>query len=203
MKLYYSPASCSMASHIVLQELGLPFEIDRVDLAEKKTSTGDFWAINPKGYVPVLEISATDRLTEGAAILQYLADQKPELNLAPKAGTMDRYRLQEWLNYIATEVHKGFSPLWNKTNSDQVKAAAKEILLKRFNYLNTQLTGKNFLLGNHFTVADAYLFTVLNWSNFLKIDLTPWPAIVKYMENIGLRKSVQAALKAEGLAKAA
>jgi glutathione S-transferase len=192
-----------MASHIVLQEIGEPFDMERVDLKAKKTSTGDFWEINPKGYVPVLEISPTERLTEGAAILQYLGDKNPTLNLAPKAGTMERYRLQEWLNYIATEVHKGFSPLWNSKNSDETKAMAKENLLKKFDYLNTQLATKPFLMGSHFTIADAYLFTVLNWANSLKIDLSKWTNIVKYLSLISERKSVQAALKAEGLLKAA
>lgn len=203
MKLYYSPASCSLASHIVLHELGINFDIERVDIREKKSASGDFWAINPKGYVPVLEVDSKNRLTEGAAILQYLGDQKPELHLVPKAGTMERYRLQEWLNYIATEVHKGFSPLWNPKNSDEVKAAAKEALTKKFDFLNNALNERTYLTGNQFTVADAYLFTVLNWTNFLKIDLSAWKNLTKFLETVGNRKSVQAALKAEGLSKAA
>lgn len=203
MKLYYSPAACSLASHIILLELGHPFDIERVDLKEKKFSAGDFRAVNPKGYVPVLEIDSQTRLTEGAAILQYLADRNPELNLAPKAGTMDRYRLQEWLNYIATEMHKGFSPLWDSKNSDEVKKKATEALVKKFDYLNNVLANKTYLMGETFTVADAYLFTVLNWSNFLKLDLSKWTNITKYLATIENRKSVQAALKAEGLSKAA
>jgi len=203
MKLFYGPASCSMASHIVLNELGMPFEVERVDLRDKKTSSGDFEKINPKGYVPALQLDNGEILTEGAAILQYLADRKPDLQLAPAWGTMERYRLQEWLNYIATEVHKNFSPLWRKDSSAEVRQAALDALGKRFHFLTTTLSKNSFLMGQQFTVADAYLFTVLNWSPYVKLDLSPWPVLADYVTRLSSRPSIVATLKAEGLLKAA
>lgn len=192
-----------MASHIVLNELGIPFEVARVDLRDKKVEGQDFSSLNPKGYVPALCLDNGELLTEGAAILQYLADQKPELKLAPAWGTMERYRLQEWLNYIATEVHKNFSPLWKKDTSAEARQVAIEVLKKRFDFLTAALSKNTFLLGSHFTVADAYLFTVLNWCHFVKLDLSPWPVLQKYVSQISSRPSVVATLKAEGLLKAA
>jgi glutathione S-transferase len=202
MKLYYSPGSCSMASHIVLNELKIPFTLEKVDLRAKQTQSGeDFTTINPKGYVPALRLDSKDVLTEGAAILQYLGDQKPEMKLVPPAGTMERYRLQEWLNYIATEVHKGFSPLWNSKNSEEVKSNAREILFKKFNFLAAHLKNGAFLMGNQFTIADAYLFTVLNWSDLLKMEMVKWPELLGYMEKIRTRPSVFKTLNDEGLVK--
>lgn len=202
MKLFFGPASCSLASHIALHELGLKFEAERVDLKSKQTSSsGDFMKINPKGYVPALQLDNGEVLTEGAAILQYLGDLKPSQNLVPAAGTMERYRLQEWLNFIATEVHKGFSPLWRKDNPDIVKSMAEEKLFGRLNYLNDVLKGKDFAMGSNFTVVDAYLFTVLNWSNYLKIDLGRWPVLAAYCARVKSRPAVQAAMKAEGIWK--
>ncbi len=203
MKLYYGPASCSMASHIVLNELGIAFELARVDLRDKKVEGQDFSALNPKGYVPALRLDNGELLTEGAAILQYLADQKPELKLAPAWGTIERYRLQEWLNYIATEVHKNFSPLWRKDSSPEVRQAAIDVLKKRFDFLTTALSKQKFLMGSQFTVADAYLFTVLNWCHYVKLDLSPWAVLQNYVNEISARPSVIATLKAEGLLKAA
>lgn len=203
MKLYFSPGSCSLASHIVLQELGLSFTTERVDLRTKKTAQTEFSKINPKGYVPTLQLDTGEILTEGAAILQYLGDQRPELKLVPASGTLERYRLQEWLNFVATEIHKGFSPLWNDAVSDEMKMLARERLFTRFDYLSNQLKQNQFLMGDHYTVADAYLFTVLSWSEPLKIDLSRWPTLRSYVERVRVRPSVQAALKAEGLLKAA
>lgn len=203
MKLFYGPASCSMASHITLYELGLPFEVERVDLREKKVASGDFNTINPKGYVPALQLDGGEILTEGAAILQYLADQKPELKLAPAWGTIERYRLQEWLNYIATEVHKNFSPLWKKDSSAEARQSAVDVLKKRFDFLSSAMAKAPFLMGQQFTVADAYLFTVLNWSHYVKLDLSPWPILQKYLTSLSTRPSVVSTLKAEGLLKAA
>lgn len=200
MKLYYSPGACSLASHIALHETGLPFEIEKFNGATLKTESGeDFLKINPKGYVPTLKLNDDNILTEGAAILQYIADQNPGSGLAPKAGTLERYRLQEWLTYIGTEVHKSFSPLFNKAVAEEVKNYARDLLAKRLAYLESQLATKPYLMGNGFTVADAYLFVVLNWSGHVGIDLEPFPKIREYMARIVIRPAVHAAMKAEGL----
>ncbi len=200
MKLYFSPAACSLASHIVLNEGGYKFDIEKVDLGQKKTANGDdFTKINSKGYVPALKLENGEVLTEGVAIMQFLADQKPDLGLAPKAGTMERYRLVEWLNFISTEVHKTFSPLWRPDTPEQTKQAQKDSLAKRFDYLSQQLQDKQYLMGNQFTVADAYLFTVLNWTNPLKFDLSKWPVLQAYIGRVATRPAVQETLKAEGL----
>ncbi len=204
MKLYYSPGACSMSPHIVLREAGLAFDLEQVDLKEKKTKAGaDFKAINPKGMVPVLKLDDGQVLTEGPAIVQYLADQKPDAGLAPKSGTIERARLQEWLNFITSELHKGFTPLFNPNTPEAYKLIARENLTNRFGYLDKQLAGKQYLMGDKFTVADAYCFTVLGWSNFLKIDLAPWPNITAYMARVGQRPMVKEAMTAEGLLKAA
>lgn len=202
MKLYFSPGACSLASHIALHETGLPFEIDKLNVPDKTTASGeDFMQINPKGYVPTIRLDDGSILTEGAAILQYIADRKPDSGLAPKAGTMERYRLQEWLTFIGTEIHKSYSPLFNKAATDEVKNYARNLLVKRLGYLETQLAHKPYLMGEGFTVADAYLFVVLSWSGHVGVDLDPFPRIKEYVARIGVRPAVQAALKAEGLIK--
>jgi glutathione S-transferase len=204
MQLYYSPAACSLASHITALEAGLAVDLKRADTKTKKLEDGsDYYAINSKGAVPALKLDNGQVLTEGVAIMQYLADQKPESGLAPKNGTFERYRLQEWLNYITSEVHKSFSPLWVPANEQAVKDYALANLRKKFDWLNTQLAGKRYLMGDTFTVADAYLFTVVNWSNFLGIDLAAWPALKEFQARVAARPSVQEAMEAEGLNKKA
>jgi glutathione S-transferase len=198
MKLYFAPGACSLSPHIVLREAGLPFELEKVDFASKKThKSADFNAINPKGYVPTLELDGGEVLTEGPAIVQYLADKKPESGLAPAAGTMARYRLQEWLNFISSELHKQYSPLFRPTTPDETKAAQREVLGKRLSHVAQSLEGKTFLMGDTFTVADAYLFTILRWSKAVSLDLTPWPVLGQYMERVGARPAVAAAIEAE------
>jgi glutathione S-transferase len=202
MKLYYSPGACSLSPHIVATEAGIPLELEKVDLASHKTASGqDFTAVNPKGYVPALRLDDGSILTEGPAIVQYLADQKPAAGLAPAAGTIDRYRLQEWLTFIGTEMHKSFGTLFNKAAGDDAKQLAKGNIAKRLGYLNDQLANRQFLLGGNFTVADAYAFTIVNWTNFVGIDLKPYPNVVAYMGRVGARPKVQETLKAEGLLK--
>ena len=202
MKLYYSPGACSLSPHIVASEAGIPIELEKVDLASHKTESGqDFTAINPKGYVPTLRLDDGSILTEGPAIVQYLADQKPATGLAPAAGTMERYRLQEWLTFIGTELHKSFGTLFNKASSDDAKQMSKTNIAKRIGYLNDQLATRQFLLGGNFTVADAYAFTIVNWTNFVGIDLKPYPNVASYMGRVGARPKVQETLKAEGLLK--
>lgn len=198
MKLYLSPGACSLSPHIALREAGLDFEVDVVNMKTKETRSGkDFTTINPKGYVPALELDEGGVLTEGAVIVQYIADRKPESKLAPKSGTLERYRLQEWLNYIAAEVHKGFSPLFNPGATDDAKQATRDALAKKFVFLAASLEKKQFLTGDTFTVADAYLFTILNWANFVKIDLSAWPPLKAYVERVSARPAVKAALDAE------
>lgn len=200
MKLYYAPGACSLASHITLAESGLAFVIDKLNVPTKTTSDGeDFMRINPKGYVPTVRLDDGSVLTEGAVILQYIADQNPASGLAPKAGTMERYRLQEWLNYIATEIHKSYSPLFNKVLPEEAKSLARNLLARRLGYVETQLASKPYLMGEQFTVADAYLFVVLNWSRGVGFDLEPFPNIKDYVARIAVRPAVQAAMKAEGL----
>jgi glutathione S-transferase len=204
MKLYYSPGACSLAPHIALREAGLPFELDKVKFPAKSTQDGkDFMAVNPKGTVPVLGFDDGQILTEAAVILQYIGDKAPAKGLLPAAGTMERYRVQEWLNYVATELHKGFAPLFKATTPHDYKVVVKETLAKQFKYLDEQLTGRNYLTGDAFTVADAYLFTILNWSHFQQIDLKPYRNVSAFVARVAARPQVQAALKAEGLLKAA
>ncbi len=198
MKLYYSPGACSLASHIALKELGVPFETEAVSLAKKTTRSGaDFNAINPKGYVPVLVLDSGSILTEGTAILQYLADQKPASGLAPANGTLERYRLQEWLGFINSEIHKSFGPLFDPTAADAVKDAARQRIARRLDYTQQAIAGHDFLLGAQFTVADAYLYTVLSWTEHAGIDLGRWPALKAYHARIATRPAVQAAQAAE------
>ncbi len=202
MKLYYSPGSCALSPHIVASEAGIPVELEKVDLASHKTESGeDFTRINPKGYVPALRLDDGSVLTEGPAIVQYLADQKPATGLAPAAGTIDRYRVQEWLAFIGTELHKTFGTLFNKASSDEAKQMAKANIAKRLSYINDQLTNRQYLLGGNFTVADAYAFTIVNWTNYVGLDLKPYPNVVAYMARVGARPKVQETLKAEGLLK--
>ena len=204
MQLYFSPGACSLASHITLREAGLPLDLKRTDTKTKKVEDGsDYFAVNSKGSVPALRLDDGQVLTEGPVILQYLADLKPETQLAPKAGTLARARLQEWLNYITSEVHKSFSPLFNPAASDEVKGFMRAVIEKRFDWLDKQLTGKQYLTGDQFTIADAYLFVVANWSNFVGIDLTKWPALKAFQDRVYARPAVQAALAAEGLLKKA
>ncbi len=202
MKLFFSPGACSLSPRISLLEAGIPFTTQKVDTKTKQMEGGgDFYTINSKGYVPVLQLENGDYLTEGPAIVQYIADQKPESGLAPKAGTMERVRLQEMLNFITSEIHKGFNPLFDPTLSAEVKQVFKDKLGKRFDWLSTQLQGKDYLMGNHFTVADGYLFTVVNWHRWVGIDLAKWPVLVAYQARVAARPKVQEALKAEGLIK--
>jgi glutathione S-transferase len=202
MKLYFSPGACSLSPRIALTEAGLPFDTVRVDTKTKETvGGGNFLDINSKGYVPALQLDNGDVLTEGPAIVQYIADQKPASGLAPTAGTMARYRLQELLNFITSEIHKGFSPLFDPTLSDEVKEGFKAKLGKRFDWLSTQLDGKPYLMGEQFTVADGYLFTTLNWGQWVGIDLARWPVLSAYHARVAARPAVQTALKAEGLIK--
>ena len=202
MKLYYSTGACSLSPHIVLREAGFSFELERVNLASKKTaSDGDYLAVNPKGYVPALQLDSGEVLTEGPAIVQYLADKVQEKQLAPPAGTMERYRLVEWLNFISTELHKSFSPLFKPNAPEETKQAARDTIAARLNIVEKQLQGRDYLTGNQFGVADAYLFTVLNWARPMKFDLGQWPAVQAYMQRVAARPAVHDAMKAEGLIK--
>ena len=202
MKLYYSPGACSLAPHIALNEAGIDADAIKVDLRTHKLADGtDYTTINPKGYVPLLELDDGTRLTEAAVVLQYIADRKPG-KLAPPAGTLERWKLMEWLNYIATEVHKGFSPLWHPEEiGDQAVAATKAKLGKRLAFVESQLARTPFLTGNAFTIADAYLFTVASWSGYLKVDISGFPHLVAYLKRIAERPAVVATLAAERKAK--
>lgn len=198
MKLYYKAGACSLASHIALSEAGVPFETESVDLATKVTATGaDFTKVNPKGYVPALRLDDGTVLTEGVAIMQYVADLRPATGIAPANGTMERYRLQEWLHYIGSEVHKSFGPLFGPF-PEEAKTALKERIRKRLGELDKHLAGREWLL-DRFSVADGYAFTVVSWSKYVDIDLSPYPNVTAYLERVAARPKVQATLKAEGL----
>ncbi|MBD9516941.1 glutathione transferase GstA [Pseudomonas sp. PDM22] len=198
MKLYFAPNACSLAPHIVLRELGLPFSLVRVNNQTKRTADGaDFYRINPKGYVAALELEDGTVLTEGAAILQYLADMQPEAGLAPVNGSLARTQLQAQLNFIGSELHAGMSPLFSSEIPDEVKALLRGKLAKRLGYMEQVLAESGHAFGDRFTVADAYLFTVLGWSDHLKVDLSPFPATRRFLEVIGARKTVIEALRAE------
>jgi glutathione S-transferase len=200
--LYYSPAACSLSPHIALREAGLPFTLERVDLAAKTLNGGaDFNRVNGKGYVPVLQFDDGDTLTEGVVIVQHIADQQPGSSLAPKAGTRERARLQEWLSFLATEVHKGFGPFFNAQAGDDWKRFAANKLANRLDWISDQLGDKSYLMGEHFTVADGYLFTLLNWTtfDFVPLNLDNWPMLADYYERIKARPKVLEALQAEGL----
>jgi glutathione S-transferase len=200
MKLYYSPGACSLSPHIVLAEAGLPYTLEKTDLAAKKTAAGvDYLTINSKGSVPALQLDDGRVLTEGPAVVQYLADLKPESGLAPRAGTFERYRLMELLNYLTSEVHKGFTPLFNAKASADWKATALANLEKKFTWLAGLLAGKKYLMGDTFSVADAYLYTMLRWTKILKIDLERWPELAAYLARVAERPKVHQALEEEGI----
>jgi glutathione S-transferase len=204
MKLYYSPGACSLSPHIVAREAGIPVELKKVNTKDKTVEGGgDFWKVNGRGYVPALELDNGEVLTEGPAIVQYLADQKPESGLAPKNGTIERYRVQEWLNFLTSEIHKSFSPLFKPNTPEDYKKIAKENLATRFDWLDKQLGGKEYLTGKQFTVADAYLFVLLNWTKFQDIDLSRWASLAAFHTRVGARPKVQEALQNEGLLKKA
>lgn len=202
MKLYYAPGACSLSPHIVLREAGLDFEIEKVNLKTKTTESGaDFTKVNPKGQVPTLLLDSGEVLTEGPVIVQYIADRKPATGLAGAAGTMMRYRVQEWLNHITSELHKGFSPLFRPNTPDAYKEIARANLAAKFDALEKHLEGRQYLMGDAFTVADAYLFTVCGWGRLTGIDIAGWPRLADYVARVAARPHVQAALKAEGLLK--
>lgn len=202
MKLYYSPGACSLSPHIVLHEAGIKADMEKVDLRSKKTASGaDFAAINSKGYVPALQLDNGVVLTEGPAIVQYLADQKPGSGLAPAAGSMERLQLQEWLNFITSEVHKSLGSLFNQAMPVEWKSVVLALIDKRLTWIDAQLKGNSYLMGQSFSVADAYLFTVLRWAVHFKIDFDKYPELKGYFARVEARPAVQAALKAEGLVK--
>ena len=197
MKLYLTPHACSLSPHIALREAGIPFDIEVVDLGTKKTkSGGNYTSVNPKGYVPALEIEGGQVLTEGPAIVQYIADQKPASKLAPPAGSFERYRLQEWLNFITSELHKTVGSLFANP-PEAWKETVKTRVASRFDTLSKSLQGKDYLMGSTFTVADAYLFVILSWTSHVGIDLSKWPVLTAYFERIKARPAVKAALDAE------
>ena len=199
MKLYYAPGACSLAPHIALSEAGLPYTTERVDLrAHTFGDNADYYGVNPKGYVPVLELDDGERLTEVAVILQYIADRKPG-TLAPAFGTLERYRQMEWLNFIATELHKGLAPLWKPTTPEDYKPVVLEAVGRRFDFVAQALGDKPDLSGDRFTVADAYLFTIANWHRFLKFDVARWPAVERFLARVAERPAVHAVLVAERL----
>jgi glutathione S-transferase len=203
MKLYYSPGACSLSPHIALREAGLAFEPVLASTKSHKLQDGtDYYAINPLGYVPLLELDDGTRLREGPAIVQYIADQAPLKNLAPANGTLPRYRLQEWLTFIGTEIHKTFSPLFNPAIPEDVKQVFKEKLASRFAWVDRELAGKDYLMGDHFTVADGYLYVVTRWTEPMKIDISGLPNLTAHHKRVAARPAVQEALKAEGLLKA-
>ena len=198
--LYGSPGSCSLASHIVLREAGVDFNLVKVNLKAHETENGrDFYAINPKGYVPALELETGDVLTEGPAITQYIADAHPYANLAPTPGTVERAKVQEDLTFIGTEVHKSFAPLFNPANSDEVKQAAKDKIASRFDLLEQRLSGGKDYLHSAFSIADAYLYVMTRWATGMGLDLARWPHLVAYKDRVAARPHVQEALAAEGL----
>lgn len=202
MKLYYSPGACSLSPHIALREAGLNFELVQVDLATKKTASGqNYLEINPAGYVPCLQLDDGRMLTEGPAILQYVADQVPGNQLAPANGSFERYHLQQWLNFISAELHKSFSPLFNPGASEDWKNAVRQTIAARLGVVATRLKDAPYLLGDSLSVADIYLFVVLGWCSYVNLDLSPWPALQAFMGRVGGREAVQAALRAEGLIK--
>jgi glutathione S-transferase len=202
MKLYYFTGACSLASNIALREGGLPFELVKVDRRTRKAADGlDFNEVNPKGYVPALALDNGEVLTENVAVLQYIADRNPGAKLAPAAGTMERYHLVEWLAFVNSEIHKNFSPLFREDVHDEVKQYARKLLSARLDYLNRAIGSRTFLTGEQFTVADAYLYTVLGWGHHVNVDIGRWPQLQRYMERVGARPHVIEALKSEGLLK--
>ncbi|MBI5718316.1 MAG: glutathione transferase GstA [Burkholderiales bacterium] len=202
MKLYYSPGACSLSPHIVLRESGLEFTPVLASTKTHKLADGtDYYTLNPKGYVPLLELDDGQRLAEGPAIVQYIADRVPAKNLAPAFGTMERYRVMEWLTFIGTEIHKSFSPLFNPAMPEEAKAIFRQKILDRLKWVEGQLAGRDYLMGDTFTVADAYLFTVTRWSPFVGVDITGLANVNAFLARVGARPAVQEAMKAEGLLK--
>jgi len=202
MKLYYAPGACSQAPHIVLRETGLPFELEKVDIPAKRTESGaDYWQINAKGYVPALALDNGDVLTEVGVICLYIADQKPDSGLAPREGTLARYHLMEWINFVATEVHKQLGALFNPKWTAEMRDVQMGVIHRRLNSLEKMLAGKQYLMGDTFSVADAYLFNVYTWTRVHQIDTAKWPGINALVARVAARPSVKAALKAEGLTK--
>ncbi|MDP4075573.1 glutathione transferase GstA [Acidovorax sp. A1169] len=202
MKLYYSPGACSLSPHIALHEAGLAFTPVLASTKSHKLQDGtDYYTINPLGYVPLLELDDGTRLREGPAILQYIADQVPLKMLAPQNGSLQRYRLQEWLTFIGTEIHKGFSPLFNPATPEEYKTIAREKLLQRLQWVDSQLADKQYVMGDQFTVADGYLFTVTNWAKPTNLDISAFTHLAAYRERVAARPAVQEAMKAEGLLK--
>jgi glutathione S-transferase len=207
MKLYYAPGTCSLSPHIVAREAGIPIDLVRVDISAQphRTENGrDYAGVNPKGYVPALELDDGHLLTEGAAIVQYLADLAPASGLAPAAGTLERYRLQEWLTFISAELHKMYSPwLFHPEHGEQARRAARARIIDKLALLEKHLSTHDYLLGRSFTAADAYAFAIISWSRLTQIELTPFPALKRYMDRIAARPKVQEAMRAEGLLQAA
>jgi glutathione S-transferase len=202
MKLYYFSGACSLASNISLREASLKFELVKVDRRTKRTADGlDFDEVNPKGYVPALRLDNGEVLTENVAVLQYIADRNPAAQLAPAAGTLERYRLVEWLAFVSSEIHKNFSPLFRDDAPEEAKQYVRKVLGVRLDYLNRTMGNRTFLTGEPFTVADAYLFTVLGWGRYVNVDLGHWPQLQRYVERVGARAHVIEALKSEGLLK--
>ena len=200
MKLYYSPGVCSLSPHICLREAGLTFELVKVDIKAHTLSDGaDYFKVNPNGYVPMLELDSGEQITEGPAIVQHIADLAPAARLAPPAGSVERTRLQSWLNFIGTELHKGFSPLFNPAANADFKTWQKQRLTDRYTWVGQQLGGKEYLMGETFTCADAYLFTTMGWMGFVGMDLSPWENLKAYQERIAARPRVLDAMRAEGL----
>lgn len=199
MKLYFSPGACSFAPHIALHEAGAKFDAVPVNLRTGQYAGGDFKQINPKGYVPTLQLDNGEILTEGATILQYIGDSYPAAKILPAAGDWNRYRCLEWLTFVSSELHKSFGWLWNDKAPEEAKQMAKENISKRFDYVADHLQKNSFLMGSQFSVADAYLYTVVSWTQYLKFDMSRWPKILDYMERVKARPSVQAAQKAENL----
>lgn len=200
MKLFFSPGACSLSPHIVAQEAGIALTLAKVDTRSKQLADGgDFWTVNPKGYVPALQLDNGELLTEGTAIVQYIAEQNPGANLLPPVGSLERYRVLEMLGYINSEIHKTYTPLFYPNTVPETRAERTEYLMKRYALLDKHLEGKTYLFGEQFTVADAYLFTVTNWANFIKLDLSQFPNLLAFQARVAERPAVQAALVAEGL----
>ena len=204
MKLYYSPGACSLSPHIALLEAGLPYDLVKVDLRAKKLENGDdFLKVNPKGQVPALELDSGELITEGPVIVQMIADKAAGKNLAPARDSDERYKLLEWLNFITTELHKNFGPMFSPVLADEAKTFFKDRVMAKFKYIDSQMAGRDYLMGSHFTVADGYLFTMLAWADRMKFDLSAMPNLVAYKARVAARPKVQEALTKEGLMKAA
>ncbi len=202
MKLYFSPGACSLASHIALCETGAKFDLEQVDNKTKKTKSGaDFWQINPRGYVPVIELDDGQRITENPAVLEYIADQHAGAGLVPPCGSIDRYRVVEWLTFVGTELHKNFGPMFRDTTPEEYKKICKENLAKRYAYLDKHFATHKYLHGEKLSVADIYMFVVSNWLKRFEMDMAQWPNVKKWWDSIAARPKVQEAMKAEGLIK--